>query len=129
MKTVKYTFIALVALVFLGGAVQAQKLCGISHDGRDGLSTLHIINQNTGAVTPLGPIGFERCGGMDFHADGRLFATCERADGSDLPVLVEIDPDTGAGIEVGPTGNCAVWSDVSFRNGDDTLFATGFDPS
>jgi hypothetical protein len=36
MKTVKYTFIALVSLVFLGGTVQAQILYGISHQGSDG---------------------------------------------------------------------------------------------
>jgi len=130
MKTIKYTLISLVALVFLGVTVQAQILYGISHIGRDGLSTLHIIDTDTGVANPVGPIGFERCGSMDFNAQGRLFAICERADGSDITVLVEINTISGAGTEVGPTDNCEAWTDMSFRNGDNTLFATGynFDP-
>ncbi len=126
MKTIKYTLISLVALVFLGSTVQAQILYGISHIGRDGLSTLHIIDIETGVANPVGPIGFERCGSMDFNAQGLLFAICERADGSDITVLVEINTISGAGTEVGPTDNCEAWTDMSFRNGDGTLFATGY---
>ncbi|GJM15007.1 MAG: hypothetical protein DHS20C13_03340 [Thermodesulfobacteriota bacterium] len=126
MKMVKYAFISLVALVLMGVTVQAQTLYGISHIGRDGLSTLHIINTQTGAANAVGPIGFERCGSMDFNAQGRLFAICERADGSDITVLVEINTISGAGTEIGPTDNCEAWTDMSFRNSDNTLFATGF---
>ena len=124
MKTVKYTFIALVALVFLGGTVQAEILYGISYQGANGPSTLHIINQNTGAATPLGPIGFERCSGMDFMGPS-LYATCERSDGTDTQVLVSINPRTGAGTEVGPIGTCDNIFDMSIR-GDGVLFADGW---
>ena len=127
MKATKYAFLSLFALVFLGAVAQAQMLYGISHLGRDGQSTLHIIDKNTGAATPVGPIGFERCGSMDFNLQGTLYAICERAD---ITVLVEIDVNTGAGTEIGPTDNCEAWTDMSFRNSDGTLFATGynFDP-
>lgn len=45
-----------------------------------------------GAATTIGPIGFERVGGMDFHpVTGVLYAAGERADGSNTPVLITID--------------------------------------
>lgn len=123
---IRYALTILAILVFLGGAAQAQVLYGISHEGPNGPSTLHIIDQNSGAVSTIGPVGFERCGGMSFDALGNLFATCERSDGSDTTVLVQIDISTGAGTEVGAAGNCDNWTDVSFRNSDNELFASGF---
>ena len=101
---------------------QAQ-IFGIGHLGPDGLSTLYQINPRNGTTTTIGPIGFERCGGMDFDADGNLFATCERSDGSDSPVLVTINPLTGIGAEVGPTGINSSIGDISFRNSDGALYA------
>lgn len=121
-----YTFLIVVSLSVVS---EAQILYGISHLGRDGQSTLHIIDKDTGAATPVGPVGFERCGSMDFNTQGTLYAICERP-GADIAVLVWINPVTGAGTEIGPTNNCEAWTDMSFRNGDGTLFATGynFDP-
>ena len=82
----------------------AVVLYGASYAGPDGLATLHVIDAGTGAATAIGLIGFERVSGMDFGPDGVLYATAERADGSDTPVLITIDPVTGAGTEVGPIG-------------------------
>jgi len=101
---------------------QAQ-IFGIGHLGSDGLSTLYQINPRNGNATVVGAVGFERCGGMDFNADGVLFATCERADGSDTPVLVRINPFTGSGTEVGATGINPSIGDISFRHSDGVLFA------
>ena len=126
IKTIKYTLISLVTLVILGSTIQAQELYGISHLGSNGLSTLHTIDKETGAADAVGPVGFERCGSMDFDAQGTLYAICERPDGSDITVLVKIDITTGAGLEIGPTGNCQSWTDMSFRNSDGTLYATGY---
>jgi hypothetical protein len=77
---------------------------------------------------------------MDFHDESTtLFATGERSDGSDTHILMTIDPQTGAGTEVGPTGleffsdsitfgtGFDTATDISFRNVDDTLFAYTFD--
>lgn len=60
---------------------------------------------------------------MDFDASGTLYAMCERSDGSNTIVLITIDPSTGAGTEVGPTGleNLGDFSgthDISFRPSD-----------
>lgn len=126
MKILKYTFFSLVILGFLGFEAHAQELYGISHLGQNGLSTLHTIDMETGLATAIGPVGFERCGSMDFNAQGVLYAICERADGSDITVLVRVNTDTGAGTEIGPTNNCQAWTDMSFRNGDGTLYATGY---
>jgi hypothetical protein len=65
---------------------------------------------------------------MDYDTQGTLYATCERSDGSDTHVLITIDPCTGAGTEVGPTGVEMLgfgdtMSDISFRNSDGALYA------
>jgi hypothetical protein len=81
----------------------------------------------------VGVVGFERISAMDFGPDGLLYATGERDDGSDTSVLITIDPATGVGTEVGPTGAESIVTafrgpmDISFRNSDGTLFAQSFD--
>lgn len=128
---------ALVAWVLLVGAGRSAaqttpKLYGAAHTGYNGPSTLYEINPANGAATVIGPIGFNRCGAMDFNAAGALYATCERTDGSSKVVLVTINPATGAGTEVGLTGVEAfggMWlddpmaMDMSFRKSDGKLFA------
>lgn len=107
---------------------------GSVYQGPDGDSTLYTIDENTAVATPIGPIGFDRCGGIDFDSRGVLYGTCEIPDdaeeidglGPDDQVLVVIDPSTGAGHLVGPTGGHtfgSAISDISFRNSDDVLFA------
>ena len=115
-----------------------EVLYGAVTDGPDDPSTLYTIDPETGEATEIGPIGFERVSGMDFDATtGTLFATGERADGSDIHVLITIDPATGSGTEVGPTGvefltdvtpgRKDTATDLSFRNSDGALFAYTFD--
>ncbi len=105
-------------------SAQAQAtLYVVQHAGADGLSTLYTANPTSGATTMVGAIGFERCGAMDSDATGTLYAACERADGSNTPVLITIDPNTGAGTEIGPTGINGAIGDISFRGADGTLFA------
>ncbi|GIW42058.1 MAG: hypothetical protein KatS3mg076_2635 [Candidatus Binatia bacterium] len=106
---------------------RGQTIYGAAHVGPDGPASLYRIDPATGAATPVGPIGFERCSGMDFGPTGTLFATCERSDGTDTHVLVTVDTSTGAGTEVGPTGVEITGfgdtvSDLSFRS-DGALFA------
>ena len=105
---------------FTTTAVQAY---GSAYNGPSGPATLYAIDLATGDADPIGPIGFQRCGAIDFDALGVLFGMCERADGSDTPVLITINPDTGAGTEVGPTGISGAISDISFRNSDGVLYA------
>lgn len=120
----RYTKILAAACVLLCGSVQAQSvLYGISYSGSDGPATLHRLNTVNGAASDVGPIGFERCGAMDTSPSGILYATCERSDGSDTPVLITIDIVTGAGTEVGPTGMTGAVGDISFRPSDGVLFA------
>lgn len=113
-----YSFV----LIAIFATMSQAQLLGIGHLGPDGLSTLYHINPASGAATIIGPVGFERCGGMDFDGKGVLFSTCERADGSDTPVLVTINVLTGAGTEVGPTGINPNIGDISFRNTDGVLY-------
>ena len=100
---------------------RVNTLYGITHRGPNGPSTLHRLDPGSGASTPIGPVGFERCGAMDFDAAGRLFATCERI-GTSVAILVRINLRTGSGSEIGPTGIGGAISDISFRN-DGVLFA------
>jgi len=90
MKRVKLFICSLAILAVFTVTSQAQ-IFGIGHFGPDGLSALYQINPANGAAITVGPVGFERCGGMDFDSNGILFATCERAGGSDTPVLLTID--------------------------------------
>jgi hypothetical protein len=90
---------------------------------------LHRIDRETGQATPVGPIGFDRVGAMDFHpATGVLYAAAQRlADG--VRVLITIDPATGAGVEVGPmNGLTSGVSDMSFRS-DGILYLLAYQPS
>ncbi len=135
MNVVKLAGIALIVALAItlgvgGKAAEAQTLFGLAHSGPDGLSTLYRINSATGGFDPVGSgTGFQRCSGMDFRA-GTLFATCERAS-DNTHVLIMIDPTSGAGGEVGPTGVGSgtlislikTASDISFRNSDGVLYA------
>jgi len=101
-------------------------LVGLGHSGSDGPSTFFTIDSSTGAATAVGPTGFERCSAMDIDDAGTIFASCERTDGSDDPVLITIDPSDGSGTEVGLTGaDFDHLAGSSFRPSDGTLF--GFD--
>jgi hypothetical protein len=125
--SIRRTFIAGLFIALLCSAPSfGQTMYGISFVGPDGASTLNTIDPATGIATPVGPLGFERCGAMEADAAGTLYAACERSDGSDIPVLVTVDSASGAATEVGPTGMSGTVGDLSFRS-DGVLFA--FDAS
>src|SRR5262249_54909817 len=73
-----------------------------------------------------GPMGFRRVSAMKTAADGTLYAVGR--DSSNVNVLITIDPVTGAGTKIGPTGVERLGfgdtiSDISFRPSDGVLFA------
>ncbi len=112
-----------------GSCTPSCALYASAHAGKDGLATLHRIDASTGLATPVGPIGFERVGSIDFDADGTLYGVGERTDGTDTTVLVTIDPSTGAGTEIGSlitSKSGGGHHDLSFRNADDVLHLTAF---
>jgi hypothetical protein len=96
-------------------------LYGAVFFGPDGLSDLYTIDPATGVASLVGPIGYQRCSGMDHHA-GLLLAACENA--TDANVLVSIDPATGAGTELVQLdlGGYDAVPDVSFRGSDGALY-------
>jgi hypothetical protein len=71
-------------------------------------SLLVTINLTTGLATPIGPIGVaSQCRGLVFDVDGTLYTATSQNDA--LPgFLIKVNPDTGAGILIGPTGFPAV---------------------
>ena len=95
-------------------------------------STFYMINTNNGAGSPVGLIGFNACDSMEIDQSGTIYATCDRP-GTNINVLITINPSTGAGTEVGPTGVDGVVGtvggpkDMSFRNSDGTLFGYRWD--
>lgn len=90
-----------------------------------GPSSFYRIDLVSGTPTLLGPIGFNGVGALvsrpSFHV---LYGTGARP-GSGVPVLLTIDPKTGKGTEIGPTGISANISDLAF-NGSTTLY--GYSP-
>ena len=108
---------------------QDAELLGAAYSGANGLATLMRVDPTTGATAVIGPIGFERVSGMDFDREtGVLYATGERADGTNTNVLIAVDPATGAGNEIGPTGlpfpgPLDAESDISIRNSDGVIYA------
>jgi len=114
--------------------VCATRLFGAGHSGGSSTpSTLYEIDPATGGATPIGPIGFNTVGGMDFDPlTGALYAVGKRlSDG--VYVLLTIDPLTGNGAEVGPLVNTVGGGgghfDLSFRNADGGLFLTALSPA
>lgn len=97
-------------------------------------STFYRVDAITGAPTLVGAIGFSSVDGIDFNSSGTLFGIGQRlAPGDPLdrtPVLLTIDPNTGAGTEVAAIKLASNGlnldvpiQDISFRNSDGALFA------
>ncbi|MCH7535886.1 MAG: radical SAM protein, partial [Bacteroidetes bacterium] len=108
--------------------ILAGDLFGIAGQS-GGASTLYSIDINSGAATPVGPIGFNNCEGLDVDDLGTFYATCIRP-GTTVNVLITIDPSTAAVTEVGATGLTNRFDfpkDISFRNSDGKLFGMTFD--
>ena len=112
-------------------------LFGVARVGPNSPSVLVLIEPLI-VVSQIGAgIGFERISGMDFDpTTGTLYATGERSDGSNRRVFITVDPVTGVGTEVGPTGlesfsgilgtSGGTFPDISFRPSDSTLFGFSF---
>ncbi|MCI0636209.1 MAG: hypothetical protein L0206_20195, partial [Actinobacteria bacterium] len=75
---------------------------GAGLGGGGGPSTLYRLDPRDGSVIQtIGPIGFNEVVGLAFHpVTGVLYGTSNGGGGQ----LIRIDPKTGAGIAVGPTG-------------------------
>jgi hypothetical protein len=108
-------------------------LFGAAHTGGPASpSTLYHIDPRTGSALPVGPVGFDKVGGLDFQpVTGTLFGVARRAS-DEVDVLITVDPQTGSGTEVGPLVNTLAAGgshfDLSFRNYDGRLFLTAFSP-
>ena len=76
-------------------------------------SYLAKVNPKTGVVTKVGDTGHGNCTALDFNPAGDLFATCQRLQEPNEPVLVRLDTATGVGTEVGPTGITERLSDIT----------------
>lgn len=137
----------IVALAFCLGSEEARAesvLYGVAHNGKVGPSTLYKIDPVTGVATPVGPIMIDvdgtptevaKISGMDADPSGRLYATGEF---NKKHTLLVIDPATGAGTEVAPTGlkskeipelkEFKTATDISFSSGG-TLYANFLKPA
>lgn len=107
---------------------QDSSLLGAAFVGPNGLADLYRIDPTSGAAALIGPIGFERVSGIEYDREtGVLYATGERADGTNTNVLIAIDPATGAGNEIGPTGiagfGFATEPDIAQRDSDGGIYA------
>lgn len=95
---------------------------GSTTSGSTGPSSFYELSFGDGSAILIGAIGFNRVGAMDQHpGTGVIYATAQRS-GDNTPVLITIDPLTGQGSEVGPTGAPGSITDLSFRPDDNVLY-------
>ena len=80
-----------------------------------GASGLYRFDVATASPTFIGGVGFDHVGGIDNLTYGPLFGV-GNLPGTTTPVLLTIDPVTGRGYEVGPTGVDPHISDLSWRS-------------
>jgi len=120
---------AFTALGALTGVPVGSVITGLSIDPRTFVaymsstdttaSTLSKIDLTTRAVTPIGDIGFEQVIDIAINCKGEIY-------GHDIvqDLLVKIDPATGAGVSIGPTGFDSNFAQgMDFDNSDGTLYA------
>lgn len=79
---------------------------------RGGPSRLYTLNTSTGDTTLIGDIGFDAVGTIEFGPTGILYGGVGSGVDS-AGYLITIDPATGAGTPVGPTGSPGI-SGLSF---------------
>ena len=114
---------------FVSSSYATSQLYGIAGTGGgiSSISTFYTIDHTNGVATSVGLVGFLGCDAMEVDDSGITYATCNRP-GTDINVLVTIDPLTGVGTEVGPTGigiasgGNSGPKDTSLRNSDGVLF-------
>jgi hypothetical protein len=127
---IKLTTLVAICATAAFSQVRAQTLYSTAYngsgggDGNPGMpATLYTVNQNTGAATPVGAVGFNQISAIDFSLSGTLYGIGINPNNTYQQVLITINPSTGVGTEVGVTGidpELTV-TDMSFRS-DDTLF-------
>ena len=133
--TSKFALLFCSAVVVCAGSLISQAHAGLTlygtafsgapFDPNNNLSTLYQINQVGGAATAIGAIGdigFKRVGAIDFDSDGTLYGVGQRVS-DNANVLITINRATGVGTEIGALGFLPNVQDISFRNGDGTLYA------
>lgn len=96
-------------LGFPAPSLATDPTTGVMYAGQGaGTPFLYTVDPATGAATLVGDtlLGFAAIGGMDFRADGTLFAAANIVGdgGSGSETLVTIDPGTAVGTIVGPFG-------------------------
>jgi WD40 repeat protein len=111
-STGQLTTIGAIGLLVVTGLAFHQNgtLYAVGHRG--GSSRLYTLNTSTGDTTLIGDIGFDAVGAIEFGPNGILYGGVG-ANVSSAGSLITIDPTTGAGTAVGPTGSPGI-SGLSF---------------
>jgi hypothetical protein len=93
---------------------------------------LYAVNPEDAQSNLLGSIGFSGVTALEFLGDGRLVGSAKDDDGIFTAILIEINPSTGLGSEIGLIGvsnddtSCGRAPGLTYDATTDTLFATGF---
>ena len=95
-------------------------------------ATLYRVNPENVQLDPIGLIGFPGVTSLEFLGDGRLVGSAadDPAQGPKRSVLIDINPETGAGSLIGQIsdasnpGECGRAPDLTYDSATDTLFAT-----
>ncbi len=120
LSTLDHTVSGLLLAGDAPGCSPRPGLYGAAH--QEGSSLFYFIDSVSGAAALVGPIGFDKVTAMDFGPGRQLFAVGRR-DGTSH--LLAVEPCTGLGTVIGPTGLAAGESvaDLTYRKSDRTLYA------
>ena len=92
------------ALVVLGIAAAEAKAVTLYGASSGTNSSLYTIDSTTGAATLVGAIGFSSVDAMEVDLQTGVIYVAGYRPSDGVHVLITVDPVTGAGTEVGPTG-------------------------
>lgn len=85
-----------------GLAIQPETATLFASGGGRSNGMLFRIDRQTGALTTIGATGFARVPGLAFAPDGVLYGTAESTNPNVADTLIQIDPVSGVGTQIGP---------------------------
>ncbi|MEM8960567.1 MAG: IPTL-CTERM sorting domain-containing protein [Acidobacteriota bacterium] len=131
MKRLALVSSLLLCVLAAGPALGQERILAVTGGAANGATDAGAVGEidpMSGAFTALNvPVPGSGLTGLASTTDGRLFAVTNGAQSSEPPVLIELDPTTGALIQtvgqiLDPTGAPVYLQDLALQPGTNTLY-------